>query len=277
MVAGRNTSGAASIRRPRRSRRAQRVEEQAREQAREAERDQAAEEQETSGREAVRVGTTGRPGGRGRDRLVPGAESREELAAARPRRPTDRGRVVERGGAGLHPPGGQDSSRWLLERVVEFLDRQPRLFRYLYLHEEFLFELGAALMRAGQAEARFALLRRLRREQPEMYRAAFGYYDLDLVAEALRANRREEIPVYLDFFREDPVGSVDQFAELVDLLAWRGCEGELRALAGGHRPDGGHLAASSEREFRAPLADQPCHLPVSRSRRRCAGGLGSPA
>jgi len=119
---------------------------------------------------------------------------------------------------------------WLLERTLAFLNEQPRLFRYLYLHEEFLFEIGGALGRAGRFEDHLALLRRLRREQPEMYFECFGYYDEDLLTEALRAGRREDLPVYLRLFRQHPINHIDQFATVVDLLAWRGCETELRAL-----------------------------------------------
>jgi hypothetical protein len=126
--------------------------------------------------------------------------------------------------------GGKERFDWLLGRTLEFLDRQPRLFRYLDLHEEFLFELGGALARAGRAGDYFALLRRLRIEQPGLYRECFGYYDEDLIAEAIHTDRREDIPALLDLFKQDPVGSVDQLAKVVDLLAWRGFEEELHEL-----------------------------------------------
>ena len=87
---------------------------------------------------------------------------------------------------------------WLFDRVLAFLDQHPRLFRYLYLHEEFLFELGARLARAERMGDYLALLRRLRDEQPEMYFQCFGYYDEDLLTEALRTGRREEIPACLN-------------------------------------------------------------------------------
>ncbi len=119
---------------------------------------------------------------------------------------------------------------WLLQRTLEFLEQQPRLFRYLYLHEEFLFELGGALARAGRLDDYFALLRRLRREQPDTYLQCFGYYDHDLIAEAIRTGRREEIPACLDLFKQLPVKHIDQLADVVDLLAWRGLEKELREL-----------------------------------------------
>ena len=59
-------------------------------------------------------------------------------------------------------------SGWLLERTVAFLDEHPQLFRYLLLHDEFLFEVGASLDRAGRMADHRELLLRLRGEQPGM-------------------------------------------------------------------------------------------------------------
>ena len=126
--------------------------------------------------------------------------------------------------------GSREKCGWLLERTLAFLDQQPRLFRYLDLHDEFLFELGGALARAGRMDDYLALLRRLRQEEPSTYFECFGYFDHDLIADALRTGRRQEIPAYLDLFRLHPVKHIDQLAEVVDLLAWRGCETELRGL-----------------------------------------------
>lgn len=134
-------------------------------------------------------------------------------------------------------------SGWLLERVLAFLEQHPRLFRYLYLHEEFLFELGGALARAERREDYLGLLRRLRHEQPEMYFECFGYYDEDLLTEALRTGRREDIPACLRLFQEHPAKHIDQFARVVDLLAWRGYETELKELL---EPTAEKIACSPE-------------------------------
>ena len=124
----------------------------------------------------------------------------------------------------------EGQAAWLLQRTLEFLEQQPRLFRHLYLHDEFLFELGGALARAGRLDDYLALLRRLRREQPDTYLQCFGYYDHNLIAEAIRSGRREEIQIYLDLFKQHPAKHVDQLADVVDLLAWRGLEKELQEL-----------------------------------------------
>jgi hypothetical protein len=67
--------------------------------------------------------------------------------------------------------------------------------------------------------------------KPSCTSNAFGFYETDLLVEALRTGRREEVPEYLTLFREHPVAQVDQFARVIDLLAWRGCESEFRATA----------------------------------------------
>jgi hypothetical protein len=51
-----------------------------------------------------------------------------------------------------------------------------------------------------------------------------------LLTEALRAGRREDIPSCLALFRQHPINHIDQFTAVVNLLAWRGCETELRDL-----------------------------------------------
>ena len=105
--------------------------------------------------------------------------------------PGPRGCLVEGSWTGLYGEETREETRgqaaWLLQRTLEFLEQQPRLFRHLYLHDEFLFELGGALARAGRLDDYLALLRRLRREQPDTYLQCFGYYDHDLIAEAIRS------------------------------------------------------------------------------------------
>jgi len=118
----------------------------------------------------------------------------------------------------------------LLKRVGDFLDQHPALFRYLYLHEEFVFELGGALARLGRMGEYVALLRRLAREQDEMYLCCFGYYDLDVIADLIRTGDRAAIPMYLERFKRYPGQASEQLPLLLDLLAWRGLEAELTEL-----------------------------------------------
>lgn len=116
---------------------------------------------------------------------------------------------------------------WLLRRTIEFLAQQPRLFRYLYLHEEFLFELGGSLARAGRMSDYVALLLRLRAEQPDTFEQSFGWYERDILTELIRTGRRAEIPQCFASFHRHPSARLDQRFEVTALLAWQGLELEL--------------------------------------------------
>lgn len=139
--------------------------------------------------------------------------------------------------------GDADQTAWLLERTLAFMDERPHLFEYLGLHDEFLLALGDALELAGRRDDKIALLRRLQTAQPRTYQQCFGYWDRDLLAEALRTRRREDIAACLTRFRQHPTRFVEELFEVVDLLAWHGCEAELRGLL---EPTAAELADSRQ-------------------------------
>ena len=119
----------------------------------------------------------------------------------------------------------------LLARILGFLDSQPRLFPHLYLHEECLFELGAALRREGRTTEFLALLQRVREEQSPTYVECFGYYDTDLIEELTLAGRRSEIAACLNYFKQYSDDDPDNCAKLMNWLAWADYEEELMDLA----------------------------------------------
>lgn len=129
----------------------------------------------------------------------------------------------------LKPQCGMQAA-WLLERTVAFLNDQPHLFRHLYLHDSFLYDLETEAHQAGCGNDFQTLLLRLRGEQPEVYFEGFGFWDLSLLADALQAGRNEDVPACLTLFREEPLKFLDQFLEVVGLLAWHDCEADLREL-----------------------------------------------
>lgn len=110
----------------------------------------------------------------------------------------------------------------LLQQVEVALSELPDLFVYLDLHEEFFFELGAAMARAGRLPEYIRLLQRLRREQRRMYSFVYGAFDSDVIAQLVVSHQSNEIPAYLDLFKEYPDAQPDYCAEICDLLAWRG-------------------------------------------------------
>jgi hypothetical protein len=123
----------------------------------------------------------------------------------------------------------RDSDR-LIQRVEMALTEFPDLFPQLRLHEELLFELGADLARHGKMPQYIALLKRLRREQRQMYSFCYGAYDSDVIAELIITGQAQEIPAYLDLFKEYPDAQPDHCHETCDLLAWSGLAEPLYLL-----------------------------------------------
>jgi hypothetical protein len=92
----------------------------------------------------------------------------------------------------------------MIKRVETALTEFPSLFVHLGLDEEFLFELGGELGRRGRMPDYIALLKRLRREQRQMYSFSYGAYDSDVIAELVVTGQVEQIPDYLDLFKQYP-------------------------------------------------------------------------
>ena len=110
----------------------------------------------------------------------------------------------------------------MLRLVETALSEFPDLFVYLGLHSEFIFELGAELGRRGRMPEYIALLKRLRRDQRQMYSFCYGAYDSDVIAELVLTGQVAEIPAYLDLFKEYPDAEPDYCRQTCTLLAWRG-------------------------------------------------------
>ena len=117
------------------------------------------------------------------------------------------------------------------ELIEAFMEEHPDLLVHLGLHEEALFELGAELGRRGEHSRYAELLRRIRREHPEVYVRSYGYYDVDVIADLLVTGRREEVPDYFNYFKEYPDSFPGQLDEVLDLLASTNCQKELLELA----------------------------------------------
>lgn len=118
----------------------------------------------------------------------------------------------------------------MIARVETALNEFPSLFVHLGLHHEFLFELGGELGRRGRTPDYIALLKRLRREQRQMYSFSYGAYDADVIAELVITGRVEEIPAYLDLFKQYPDAQPNYCHQTCNLLAWRGHAESLYAL-----------------------------------------------
>ena len=118
----------------------------------------------------------------------------------------------------------------MIKRVEMALTEFPGLFVHLGLDEEFLFELGGELGRRGRIPDYIALLKRLRREQRQMYSFSYGAFDSDVIAELVVTGQVEQIPAYLDLFKQYPDAQPDYCHETCNLLAWRGLAEPLYLL-----------------------------------------------
>ena len=138
----------------------------------------------------------------------------------------------------------------MIQRVETALTEFPSLFVHLALDEEFLFELGGELGRRGRTADYIALLKRLRREQRQMYSFAYGPYDRDVIAELVVTGQVEQIPAYLDLFQQYPDAQPDCCHQICNLLAWRGlaeplyllCEAVATPMLTSAKVIGGHFA-----------------------------------
>jgi hypothetical protein len=127
----------------------------------------------------------------------------------------------------LYKAGNVDA---VIQRIETALAELPDIFVYLWLNEELLFELGADLARAGRMPEYVALLKRLRAAQRMAYSFSHGAYDVDVISELVLEGKVDEIPAFLDLFREYPDAQPDYCEEVCELLAWRGVSEPLRLL-----------------------------------------------
>ena len=139
-----------------------------------------------------------------------------------PELPPEEKKIIEAWWDQTMPAYEKHDVKQMLRQVELALANFPKLFVHLELHEEFLFELGGALGRLGRLPEYISLLQRLRREQRLTYSFCYGAYDSDIVGELLISGKPEEIPAYLDLFKEYPDAQPDYCHEICNMLAWRG-------------------------------------------------------
>jgi hypothetical protein len=84
-----------------------------------------------------------------------------------PKLPPEQERIIEGWWEKTAPVYQERDADQMTKRGESALEEFPSLFVHLGLHEEFLFELGGELGRRGRTPDYIALLKRLRREQPE--------------------------------------------------------------------------------------------------------------
>ncbi len=144
--------------------------------------------------------------------------------------PPEQEKIIEDWWKETSPCYEEQDADQMIQRVETALTEFPSLFVHLALDEEFLFELGGELGRRGRMPDFIALLQRLRREQRRMYSFSYGAFDSDVIAELVVTGQVEQIPAYLDLFKQYPDAQPDYCHYICNLLAWRGLAEPLYLL-----------------------------------------------
>lgn len=121
---------------------------------------------------------------------------------------------------------GPDASGMIVH-LVRFMEDHPDLFVYLGVEHEYLFEMGAELGRRKEWTQYTELLKRIRKEHPEVYVRSFAYYDYDVIIDLIATGWRQRVPHYFDFFHQYPDSDPDNAHRIINLLAWTGLQAEL--------------------------------------------------
>jgi hypothetical protein len=164
--------------------------------------------------------------------------------------PPEQEKIIEDWWKETSPGYDERDADQMIKRVETALTEFPSLFVHLGLDEEFLFELGGELGRRGRIPDYIALLKRVRREQRQMYSFSYGAYDSDVIAELVVTGQVEQIPAYLDLFKQYPDAQPDYCDQICNLLAWRGlaeplyllCEAVAGPMMTSSEVIGGHFA-----------------------------------
>lgn len=112
------------------------------------------------------------------------------------------------------------------QHLERFFAAHPDLVPSMEFHHEILFELGAKMVRAGRAEEYIAFMERIRAEFADSYVKSYGYYDLDIICYKVAAGKKDEVPAYLNYFKEYPDYDPDNLFMLIDFLMATDC-GEI--------------------------------------------------
>ncbi len=144
-----------------------------------------------------------------------------------PALPPEQEHLVEDWWKAVNPLFKKRDADAMLRHLTGFWDLHPGLVPHLELEMEFLFELGAELGRRKEWPRYAELLLRLRAEHPVAYVRSFGYFDYDLIIEALVQGRARDVPRFFDFFHRYPGSDGDNGDRIASLLAWAGAEAAL--------------------------------------------------
>ena len=135
-----------------------------------------------------------------------------------PKLPPEQQKIIEDWWQATTPCYRKHDADKMISRMETALTEFPSLFVHLGLDQEFLFELGGEMGQRGRMPDYIDLLKRLRREQRQMYSFSYGAYDSDVIAELVVTGQVEGIPAYLDLFKQYPDAHPDYCHQTCNLL-----------------------------------------------------------
>ena len=112
------------------------------------------------------------------------------------------------------------------QHLESFFDAHPDLVPNLEFHHEILFELGPKMIREGRTEEYITFMERIRAEFPDSYVKSYVYYDLDIIRYKVAVGKKDEVPAYLNYFKEYPDHDADILFKLIFFLMATDC-GEI--------------------------------------------------
>ena len=114
-----------------------------------------------------------------------------------------------------------------MKRHLElFFEVHPNLVQNLELHDGVLFELGAQMIREGNSAEYIAFMERIRSEFADSYVKSHVYYDRDIIFYKVATGKKDEVPAFLNYFKEYPDHDADILFDLIRFLMTTDC-GEI--------------------------------------------------
>jgi hypothetical protein len=112
------------------------------------------------------------------------------------------------------------------QHLEHFFEAHPKLVQNLELHDGVLFELGAQMTRDGNSAEYVAFMERIRSEFADSYVKSHVYYDRDIIFYKVATGKKDEVPAFLNYFKEYPDHDADILFNLIRFLMATDC-GEI--------------------------------------------------
>jgi hypothetical protein len=112
----------------------------------------------------------------------------------------------------------------IAKHLLDFIEARPDLILNLEIHHEVLFEIGAGYIRQDRHDRYIELLKRIRNDHLEAYLKSFGYYDRDMICDAVIKKNFQDIYEYLKYFKEYPEDDPDNLFKVIDFLCAQNCQ-----------------------------------------------------